>query len=389
MHSPIQFTRRAATRPGAASGMRAVLLLWLIVACVALPRAQAQQVPPTPIGRVEGNDVTVQGGTAPGSDNETITPRVLVANGSVVTVHSGKARMTLFSGGEVDICGPAKFTLLQSGAAITVALDFGQLHVELPAATPLRIFTPSIVATPIDINGAARDVTVGLNRDDSLCVLATSGAIQLEHQFSGEKLIVPQNGEFFLNAGQLLPVVGKPGSCQCAAMRTRPMLPPSTRPPEYALESRMPAAEPPQPLPEPPAPASPAAEEPSISPNVEFSIPEHANESHPVVPSAKNPAPEAPPASAPVYTVVAPPLTFNASSPAPPPEPPLDTFMLVREAHVQPEWEFHGHVDAPDFASAMQRALGEGPTAGDQPPAEPRKEHGGFWGFLRRIFGGS
>jgi len=333
---------------------------------------------------MEGNDVSVQGGMAPGNDNETITPSILVANGSVVTVHSGQARMTLFSGGEVDICGPAKFTLLQSGGAITLALDFGRMRVQLPAATPLRIFTPSIVATPIDISGGARDVTVGLNLDDSLCVLATSGAIQLEHQFSGEKLIVPQTGEFFLNAGQLLPVVGKPGSCQCAAMQTRPAIPPPAELPEYALASRTPAAEPPQPKPS----ASPAPQEPPTQPNVEFSIPAHANEAHPAAPTAKNPTPAVPPTSEPVYTVVAPPLTFSASSPAPPPEPPLDTFMLVREAHVEPEWEFKGHVDAPNFSEAMQHALGEGGAAPDQPPAEPQKQHGGFWHVLRRIFGG-
>jgi len=382
MGSPLTFTRSCVARHGAASGIRTIFLLCLLLACAAV--ANARQSPPSPIGRMEGNDVSVQGGMAPGNDNETITPSILVANGSVVTVHSGQARMTLFSGGEVDICGPAKFTLLQSGGAITLALDFGRMRVQLPAATPLRIFTPSIVATPIDISGGARDVTVGLNLDDSLCVLATSGAIQLEHQFSGEKLIVPQTGEFFLNAGQLLPVVGKPGSCQCAAMQTRPAIPPPAELPEYALASRTPAAEPPQPKPS----ASPAPQEPPTQPNVEFSIPAHANEAHPAAPTAKNPTPAVPPTSEPVYTVVAPPLTFSASSPAPPPEPPLDTFMLVREAHVEPEWEFKGHVDAPNFSEAMQHALGEGGAAPDQPPAEPQKQHGGFWHVLRRIFGG-
>ena len=125
--------------------------------------------------------------------------------------------LTLFAGGEVDICGPAKFTVLLSGDAITLALNFGRVRVNLPANTDLRIFTPTIMGTPLGISGGPRDVSVGLSLDDSLCVLATSGAIQLEHQFTGEKLIVPQAGEFFLNAGRLLPVAGTPGSCQCNA----------------------------------------------------------------------------------------------------------------------------------------------------------------------------
>ena len=109
-----------------------------------------------------------------------------------------------------------------SGDAITLALNFGRVRAQLPESTALRIFTPTIIGTPLDIAGGARDVTVGLSLDDSLCVTATSGAIQLEHQFTGEKLIVPQAGEFFLNAGQAaacgrnagkLQVCGRARSC--------------------------------------------------------------------------------------------------------------------------------------------------------------------------------
>jgi len=89
----------------------------------------------------------------------------------------------------------------------------------------------------------------------------------------------------------------------------------------------------------------------------------------------------------PVYTVVAP-LSFTAGTPLPPPDdPPIDTVLLVRETQVQPTWEFQGHVDAPNFAVAMQHALGESGNP-DKPPAEPRKKHHGFWGTLRRIFEG-
>jgi hypothetical protein len=195
MNSPIQFALRLphkeVTRLPLAAYGRAAILLFLVF-CPRL--TSAQENPPSIIGRIEGTDISVQGPSTPGNDNETSTPSILVGNGSVVIVHAGDARMMLVSGGEVDICGPAKFTLLQSGVAITLALDFGRIRVRLPVSVALRLFTPTIVATPIDISGGARDITVGLDLDDSLCVLAASGALQLEHQFSGEKLIVPQDG---------------------------------------------------------------------------------------------------------------------------------------------------------------------------------------------------
>jgi hypothetical protein len=313
---------------------------------------------------------------------------IYVANGGVVVVHSGDARMTLFSSGEVDICGPAKFTVLTSGDAITLALNFGRLHVKLPAKTALRIFTPTIIATPIDISGGARDVTVGLNLDDSLCVVAAGGALQLEHQFSGEKLIVPQAGEFFLDAGRLLPVAGKAGSCVCAAMQPRPLGPPLAAPLDYAANVA--------PLTAPQAPAAdakgtqpqpPAEEKPEAEPSVQFSIAANANEAHPVEP-AKNTAPGAPPSTVPVYTVVAPPLSFMASSPEPPPDPEPDTVLLVREAQVSPEWEFAGHVVPPTFAGAMRHALGEGPSPQGALDGSPGERKGGFWAALKSILVG-
>jgi hypothetical protein len=389
MNSPIQFALRqprgAATSLRVTWYKRAGILAALLLIFLAPRVSLAQDDQPSIIGRIEGNDISVQGPSTPGNDNETHTPSILVGNGSVVTVHADDARMTLVSGGEVDICGPAKFTMLQSGGAITLALDFGRIRVQLPAGVTLRLFTPTIVATPIDISGGARNITVGLDLDDSLCVLAATGALQLEHQFSGEKLIVPQEGEFFLNAGKLLPVAGKPGSCQCAAIKNRPAGSPS-EPQEFAANVQPLTAPPPPPALAVPGNAPPAE---SPAPDVEFSIPAHANESHPLAQPQRTAPPDPPatvPVSTPVYTVVAP-LSFSAGTPLPPPDPPIDTVLLVREAQVQPTWEFKGHVDAPNFAVAMQHALGE-TAAPNQPPAEPQKKHRGFWGTLKRIFEG-
>jgi len=363
----------------------------LLALFVLSPIARAENAPPGAVARVDGSDISIESGTAAQNGTTTVAPRIYVSNGSTVMVHAGHARMTLFAGGTVIICGPAKFTVLTSADAITVALNFGRLRVELPAKTALRVFTPTIIGTPIDISGGARDVTVGLNLDDSLCVVATSGAIQLEHQFTGEKLIVPQAGEFFLNAGKLMPVAGSPGSCQCleAESRPAPALPAAV--PEFAVATPPPtaaAALPPvnrAPEPDPPA-----------QPSVEYSVLAHGNDAHPSTPPAKNDAtPAAVPVSMPVYTAVLPPLTFSANSPAPPPDTSAEMVLLIREAQVSPDWEFSGHVAAPGFAEAMQHALGQGTSKPaeqaqiqSQPSEQPRKKKGGFWASLKKAFGG-
>lgn len=360
----------------------ALALLWLNPEI-----ATAQDPPPGAVGRVQGQDISVESGTAANSGTARSAPGIYVLNGSVVTVHSAKARMMLFAGGKVDICGPAKFTVLLSGDAITLALNFGRVRVSLPSKIALRVFTPTIIGTPLDISGGSRDVTVGLNLDDSLCVLATSGAVQLANQFSDEKLIVPQSGEFFLAAGRLVPVAGKPGSCQCFADEPRPTEPPPEPIPETAFAIPAPPATAPaaksRPA-EPPAEMKPAAE-----PSIEYSVLAHANEEHPIERPVNDEVPSAPPASTPIYTVVLPPLVFLASEPAPPPDPGPDMAVLIREAQVSPDWEFSGHVAAPNFATDLQRALGENAQApAKKPRAKPEGKRHGFWASIRRFFGG-
>jgi|HubBroStandDraft_5_1064220.scaffolds.fasta_scaffold102348_2 hypothetical protein len=369
---------------------RIVVLCFLAGSILICPlAARAQDAPSGVIGRVEGQDISCESTTPANGPASTVGASLAVSNGTVITVHSGQALLTLFAGGKVDVCGPAKFTVLLSNDSITLALDFGRVRVELPGTTALRIFTPTIIGTPLDIAGGSRDVTVGLNLDDSLCVVATSGAIQLEHQFTGEKLIVPQAGEFFLNAGRLLPVAGTPGSCQCVRAGPIPARPPQAPSPDYAT-AIVPRPDP------PPAPVEAApAVEPETNPNIQYSRLAQANETHPIVLPAKQNAPAPPPSSNPVYTAVLPPLSFMAGSPTRPPDPAQDMVLLIREAQVSPEWEFSGHVNAPEFAQAMQHALGEaGPSSQAQPGsdhspmAKPTKRKGGFWASLRRAFGG-
>ncbi len=333
--------------------------------------ARAQQAPPGTVGRVEGADVSVDGGSPPSTGTTANGPGIFVTNGGVITVHSGQARLTLAAGGQVDICGPAKFTVLQSSGAVTLALDFGRMHIQLPTSTSLRVFTPTIIATPLDIYGGSRDITIGLELNDSLCVIAAGGALQLEHQFTNEKLVVPQSGEFFLAEGKLMPVAGTPGSCQCVGMQARV---PIQQIPEASLTA-------PPVIADPPASSSDAANK--KPPPIELSIPARANESHAVAPPPKEAASAPPPVSNPVYKVMMPPLTFSAASPAPPPDPSPDMILLVRTAQVIPDWQFTGHVDAPQQDSATQ------PGHASQPGPNPQQKEGGFWGKVKRFFSGN
>jgi hypothetical protein len=387
MGLPFQFVPGAEARSRSAR----LLLAGILLGTFSLyPMAlRAQDAPRGTVGEVDGRDVSVEGGAAASSGSDDPGRENYVSNGSIVTVHSGSARMKIFAGGVVDICGPAKFTVLLAEDAITLAVNFGRVRVQLPGKTALRVFTPTIIGTPLDISGGSRDVTVGLNLDDSLCVLATSGAIQLEHQFTGEKLIVPQAGEFFLSAGKLLPVAGTPGGCQCQA--DEPQVTPAPPPSRTDVAAVIPPGAP-EPNATPPVPVQAVAPETTV----EYSVLAKGNDAPPTIPPAKHTAAAAPPVSVPVYTVVLPPLTFSASSPSRPPDPgAADMVLLIREAQVSPQWEFSGHVAAPPFAQAVGQALGEGrsgrraPARGaNQPGDNTTRKRRGFWASLKRAFGG-
>src|ERR1700691_3517090 len=360
------------------------------------------------IGRVEGNDISLERAGASGNSSTPSAGRqlasFLVENGNVVTVHVGEARMTLTAGGQVDICGPAKFSVLESGGAITLALNFGRMHVQIPATTSLRIYTPTIIATPLDIGGAVRDINVGLDLNDSLCVVSTGGAVRLEQQFSGEGLIVPQAGEFFLEGGNLVPVVGAPGSCECVAQLARETPPPPPTAPARFEPARPEIA---QSIPlVPSAPPDVSRAQPQVAPmNVAVAEPDaprykveigelgRANQMHPVAPATNFATPAAPPEVTVQYTLIMQPLVVSVTpSPLRPAEPAADTDLLVRVARVEPEYEFTGHVAAPEFAADMRRALGQAPVVPQPQPVranQAAQKKRGFWGSIKSLFVGS
>jgi hypothetical protein len=380
---PARPANSVSTRPRTLALRLAASLALAVFYLCAAASAHAQMAPAGTVAIVQGPDVSVESGTPASTGSPAAPPSIYVSNGSAITVHSGKAQVKLLAGGLLDLCGPAKVSILEAGDAITLAFSFGRLHIQAPPQLALRIFTPTIIATPIDIAGAPRDITVGLGLDDSLCVLASGGAIRLEHQFTSEGLIVPQGGEFFLAAGKLVPVAGAPGTSQGQPLEVHiePPRSPIPAPSQFALDTNPSPAPASKPA-EPPAPAPSPAKEPSV----EYSVLARKNAAHPTPKPSKDAHTNTsdqpvPPEAIPEYKVLLPPLTFSAASPTPPPDPSPEEVVLIRYTHVDPEWRFTGHV-APSVDDSKRHASASSP----QPAAKPEKKKEGFWARLKHIF---
>src|SRR5579864_8905110 len=121
-----------------------VLVASLLLACgIFVTRAAAQATAPI-LGEIAGDDISVLGPSH--IVNRSSSRAITFGGGSAVIVHAGKARVEFVGGGELEICGPAKFSVLASGEALTVALSFGRVHVKFDASRPITIYTPLIVA---------------------------------------------------------------------------------------------------------------------------------------------------------------------------------------------------------------------------------------------------
>jgi hypothetical protein len=281
----------------------AITLLVVLAAISFTPVRLLTQNMPVIVGRIEGDDLAVK--TITNAGVEIDAGPTVVASGSDVTVRSGHALLLLDAGGEISICGPAHFTLVKSSGAITLALDYGRVHPSLDSPEIFTIYTPSVVATPVAIAGARRDATLGLSQDGEMCILTARGALRVEPQFAGQSLIVPQGGVVNFSGGQIESLRSDASSCSCDFPRAR-------------MERQLP---------------SPPREISALS--------------HPRQPNPNKPDAATPPALSqePIYTVIMPPLSFDANSPAPPPDPSPETILLVREIRMRPTVVFRGHVN--------------------------------------------
>ena len=177
---------------------------------LAVPGSPAQQ---EVIGRLSGDDVTVTGAVR--FENENGRTTALLASGSDLTLRSGQAKIDLQQGGDIILCGPAHLSILKSGPAITIALDYGQVHLQVGATAQITVYTALVIVTPQAIGDRDRDLTVGLDQNGELCVTALSGAMRIEQQLTGENVIVPQGGDVEIDGGELRALRRGSRKCSC------------------------------------------------------------------------------------------------------------------------------------------------------------------------------
>ena len=105
----------------------------LLLACGIFAAHAAAQTTAPILGEIAGDDISVLGPShiVNGNSSRAIT----FGGGSTVIVHAGKARVEFVGGGELEICGPAKFSVLASGEALTALFSFN-VGVELPRPWP-------------------------------------------------------------------------------------------------------------------------------------------------------------------------------------------------------------------------------------------------------------
>ncbi|MGB2889791.1 MAG: hypothetical protein WBC04_19015 [Candidatus Acidiferrales bacterium] len=403
----LYLTRKTPVRSGLRHAANLVIR-WVVAAVIAgmllMPGRLNAQAPAGVAGRIEGNDITVEHPAAVVRGQS--AGGVWVGNGSIITVHSGQARLSVADDGAIDICGPTKFTFLETGGTITLALEFGRLRVALSTEISLQIYTPFITATPLSIGGGARDFTLGLDLNGTLCVRAAQGAMRLQQQFTGEDLVVPQAGEFFIGAGLLVPNTGTPGSCRCdvtlnranpsqappipeAGLAAPPVAVPSTQTAHGQESTKSTAAAGSSSIENPMkaavtenGKAGSAVAKEEARQTVEFSVPASVNQNGSIAPPAKNDAATPAPVDPAIWKVVMPPLTFSADSPYPPADPSPETILLVRESRVQPDWIFSGSVEAPAVALANEKP--QPVLIAEKSPAKKP----GFWTKLKRFLSG-
>lgn len=301
------------------------------------------------IGAIEGAAIQVSGPMT--IDVIAGQTKTILRSGSEVRVKSGSARINLIEGGNIVICGPAHFSILKSGGAITVALDTGTIRAHINSEPALTVYTPQIQAKPIPVGEGMEDIFVGLDAAGNMCLRAGRGAVRLEQQLTGQSIIVPQGGEILLNNGQLEGLRNTSGRCSCEFTHADAQRPEISRL-ATEEEARTSAAE--------------------------------TKKSEPDKPMAEQ---------EPVYQVFMPPLRFDASAKVQP-EPDPRMILLVRRIRVRPTLIFQGRVEgeavavqAAPPASARGVAQQSKPVAAAAPAKNPsdslasrvRKFFHGLW----------
>lgn len=304
----------------------------MFAASFAALAARADNPPADAIGVIEGEAISVEGPMTV----EVVRGQVktLLRSGSDVHVKAGQARIDLVEGGQIMICGPAHFSMLKAGGAITLALDSGTIHAVIGSDVSLNIYTPQIQARPIAIGNGAEDVLVGLDSAGAMCVRANKGAVRVEQQLTGQTVLVPQSGDVSLTNGQIESLHASTGHCACNMQAVIKPMTPGTEISQLATTEE---------------------------------IKKRAADPKPTVPPEK-PEQTAQP-DEPIYQVFMPPLRYDAKTKVQADFDP-NLIILVRRVRVRPTLIFQGRVEGdPVVAQASNPASpAKSPAAPQAPP---------------------
>ena len=295
------------------------------------------------VGAIEGDSISIEGPMSVEVVHGLV--RTVLRSGSDVRVKSGQARIELVEGGQVLICGPAHFSVLKSGGALTVALESGTVHVHLENDLALTVYTPQIQARPISIGNGPEDVLVGLDAAGTMCIRANKGAVRIEQQLTGQSLLVPQSGDVSLSNGQIESLRTAAGSCTCENEIVAKPGPPSTEVSVLATPEEIKKA---------------AEERKADPPAATVALPVEKEE--------------------PIYQVFMPPLRYDANAKVQAEFDP-SLIVLVRRVRVRPTLIFQGKVEGdPVIAQVTPPAV---PPAGQKRTATRKSADDSTWGRVK------
>jgi hypothetical protein len=274
------------------------------------------------VGLIEGEDIAVTGPMSVevvGGQTKTV-----LRSGSDVRVKSGQARISLVEGGQISICGPAHFSVLKSGGALTVALESGAIHARVEREPALTVYTAEVQAQTVAIGDDPREILVGFESPGMMCIRTYRGALRVEQQLSGRSVIVPQGVDVMMENGQIDAMSNGAGQCHCELQIAK-------------------------------APPVPGPATGTLARAEEAGIRETAPNSNEAPASAERTEKK----EEPIYTVIMPPLRFDANAKVQP-EPDPGLMMIVRRVRVRSTLVFQGRVEGETVATAA--------TTAPQPP---------------------
>src|SRR3984893_10494731 len=328
---------------------RVILPAWVaaLLAAALFTAAAARSDNPSDdtVGAIDGSDFAVQGPMTVEVVRGQV--RTVLRSGNDIRVKSGQARIDLVEGGQIAICGPAHLSVLKSGGSLTLALDAGIIHAHIERAPALTVYTAQIQAKPIAIGDGPQDALIGFDTPGAMCVRATTGAVRVEQQLTGQNIIVPEGRDIVLANGQLDGLRINAGQCAC----------------DWQLAN-------------------------AISPAPEVSRPATTEEiQQSEAQGKKTPAPAVtPPAKEePVYQVFMPPLAYDAKAKVARATFDPNLILLVRRVRVRPTLIFEGRVEGDPVAKQNAAATPLPPTAPAAIPAHDSVVNR-VREFFRRLF---